>query len=377
MAASLSYSAQQQQQQPQQQQQFVVHRRPLAAAPPALDYLSHSRSRTTSSNVLPPPQTYSQHPQIPPMNQSRRTLSNATASTTSTHSGRLPAAPSSYASSIRRSTSSRSNNSPSSYVSLMRKQKATVWCDRAQLDDPRLIAQQRAAKLRAQIEVVGGVSATGNGSRSTASSGGIASKIRHHGAVKASAYSAAGNLSGAGVPMRLSASEVDDDDNSDEDGAIARYHQRNNSGRSSLGSAHRMRESYHAGPTPVMSRFSSGGTPPSNNSHSPVDRQLEPRERHDSTATDLSYSDATPQPGTYRNDYFNHPGGNGGSSGSIQEERSFGEVGGLPMRASVSHNYTADQQKTNDELRRRGSVDDRTTTMSGVRLFVANPDMDD
>ncbi|KAI4765819.1 hypothetical protein E4T52_02790 [Aureobasidium sp. EXF-3400] len=362
MATSLDYPA----------QQFNVHRRPLPANTPAMDYLAHSRSRTISSTVIPP-QQYHQHPQS--SNQSRRTLSNATTSTTSTHSsnvhGRVPAAPSSYASSIRRSTSSRSNNSPSSYVSLMRKQKATVWCDRAQLEDPRILAQQRAAKVRAQMEVVGGVSATGN-ARSGGSSGGIASKIRHHGAVKASAYSAAGNLSGAGVPMRLSASEVDED-NSDDDSAIARYHQRNNSGRSSLGSGHRMRESYYAGPTPTAARFSNGSTPPSNTS--PVDKHPESRERQDSIATTRSYSDATPQQGANRNDYFTHPGGNGGSSGSIQEERSFGDVGGLPMRAPVSYNY--DQQKTNDELRRRGSVDDRTTTMSGVRLFVANPDMDD
>jgi hypothetical protein len=364
MAASLDYPA----------QQFNVHRRPLPANTPAMDYLTHSRSRTISSNVIPP-QQYHQHSQPPQSAQSRRTLSNATTSTTSTHSssvhGRVPAAPSSYASSIRRSTSSRSNNSPSSYVSLMRKQKATVWCDRAQLEDPRILAQQRAAKVRAQMEVVGGVSATGN-ARSGGSGGGIASKIRHHGAVKASAYSAAGNLSGAGVPMRLSASEVDED-NSDDDSAIARYHQRNNSGRSSLGSGHRMRESFYAGPTPTAARFSNGSTPPSNTS--PVDKHPETRERQDSIATTRSYSDATPQQGANRNDYFTHPGGNGGSSGSIQEERSFGDVGGLPTRAPISYNY--DQQKTNDELRRRGSVDDRTSTMSGVRLFVANPDMDD
>lgn len=367
MAASLDYPA----------QQFNVHRRPLPSGTPAMDYLSHSRSRTISSNVMPAPQQYQHSPVPPPLNQSRRTLSNATTSTTSTHSsvhGRVPAAPSSYASSIRRSTSSRSNNSPSSYVSLMRKQKATVWCDRAQLEDPRILAQQRAAKVRAQMEVVGGVSATGNG-RTGGSSGGIASKIRHHGAVKASAYSAAGNLSGAGVPMRLSASEVDED-NSDDDSAIARYHQRNNSGRSSLGSGQRMRESYYAGPTPTATRFSNGSTPPSRNSHSPVDRQSEPRDRQDSTATTRSYSDATPQQGAVRNDYFTHPGGNGGSSGSIQEERSFGDVGGLPTRNPMHTYGGSDQQKTNDELRRRGSVDDRTTTMSGVRLFVANPDSD-
>ena len=36
-----------------------------------------------------------------------------------------------------------------------------------------------------------------------------------------------------------------------------------------------------------------------------------------------------------------------------------------------------EDKHTADELRRRGSVDDRTMTMSGaVRLFVANPDMD-
>ncbi|KAI4723082.1 hypothetical protein E4T48_00756 [Aureobasidium sp. EXF-10727] len=368
MAASVDYPA----------QQFNVHRRPLPSSTPAMDYLQHSRSRTMSSNIVPAQQYQHQHPQqphLPSLNQSRRTLSNATTSTASTHSsvhGRVPAAPSSYASSIRRSTSSRSNNSPSSYVSLMRKQKATVWCDRAQLEDPRILAQQRAAKVRAQMEVVGGVSATGN-NRSTGSSGGIASKIRHHGAVKASAYSAAGNLSGAGVPMRLSASEVDED-NSDDDSAIARYHQRNNSGRSSLGSGRHMRESYYAGPTPTATRFSNGSTPPSNNSYSPVDKHPDSRERQDSIATTRSYSDATPQQGAPRNDYFTHPGGNGSSSGSIQEER-FGDVGNLPTRTPVSYNY--DQQKTNDELRRRGSVDDRTTTMSGVRLFVANPDMDD
>jgi len=36
-----------------------------------------------------------------------------------------------------------------------------------------------------------------------------------------------------------------------------------------------------------------------------------------------------------------------------------------------------EREKKEDELRRRGSVDDRAMTMSGVRLFVANPDSDD
>jgi len=39
---------------------------------------------------------------------------------------------------------------------MMRKQKATVWCDRAQYEDPRMLAAQRQAKARAAQEVAGG-----------------------------------------------------------------------------------------------------------------------------------------------------------------------------------------------------------------------------
>jgi hypothetical protein len=37
----------------------------------------------------------------------------------------------------------------------------------------------------------------------------------------------------------------------------------------------------------------------------------------------------------------------------------------------------AEKARKADELRRRGSVDERTTTMTNVRLFVANPDLSD
>lgn len=322
----------------------------------------------------------------------RRTLSNATTSTSSSNQPQNLArtttntAPSSYASSIRRSTSSRSNNTPSSYVALMRKQKATVWCDRAQHEDPRLLAQQRAAKMRATQEVVGGVSATATSRTSTSSSGiagGVRSKIRHHGAVKASAYSAAGNLSGAGVPMRLSASEVDEENSEDEDKSAnsARYHQRNRSGRSSLGSGHRTQSAYMSGITPTPggpgARFSAGSTPPSAQSYSPEDHSRTTSLQHGSTNT-LHAEDETPVPDTYRNDYFTQRGGSGGSGSS--EEARFGDVSGLPLKSAARENAygSADQQrKTSEELRRRGSVDDRTMTMSGVRLFVANPDLSD
>ncbi|KAF2816427.1 uncharacterized protein BDZ99DRAFT_505855 [Mytilinidion resinicola] len=312
----------------------------------------HSRTRTSSSSVFP--QQYQQQFQ----QGSRRTLSNATASTTSTNAsggqGMIRTN-----SGLRRSSSSRSgNNSPTSYVSLMRKQKATVWCDRAQSEDPRIQAAQRAAKMRATMEVVGGNT---TGRTSTSSSGvaaGVRSKIRHHGAPKASLY-APGNMAGSGVPMRLSASEVDENDSEDADSQKAGqpYHQRTGSGRSSLGSGRRIQYLNAQG------RMSTSSTPPSNNS--PAD----------------TLEEETPVPGNYapkQADYFaqsTRTGLSGGSGSSGERENSFGNLGQMQQ---LPPRHAEEEKKGSDDLRRRGSVDDRTMTMSGAgRLFIANPDLSD
>ncbi|KAK1963367.1 hypothetical protein LZ32DRAFT_514718, partial [Colletotrichum eremochloae] len=150
---------------------------------------SHSRTRTTSSNVFP---TAIQSPTPMHLSQqhNRRSPSVNTFSTTSS----VPPPPAAYRTSptndLRRSTSSRSGGSiqPTGYVALLRKQKATVWCDRAQYEDPRLLAQQRAAKMRATLEVIGG-QRTASGLSSSAArtstgisaTGKVAAKIRHHG----------------------------------------------------------------------------------------------------------------------------------------------------------------------------------------------------
>lgn len=300
----------------------------------------------------------------------RRTLSSSTSSTSSTGVAaglqRAPTNSSSYASAPRRSTSSRSASSasPTSYVALMRKQKATVWCDRAQHEDPRILAAQRAAKMRAAMEVAGGHKHAAQAARVSSSSsgmvGGVRSKIRHHGAPKASTYTGGALLAaGGGVPMRLSASEVDDDADSDDDsGNGQKYHSRTGSGRSSMGSGHKVHSSYMASGR----GYSNGSTPPSG--HSPVDSMGDLREEE------------TPVPnqyGTQSDDYFAQPGGRGGS-GSSGEERRFGGVGGLPQTQRTGEQ---EHRKTSEELRRRGSVDDRTMTMSAGRLFVANPDLSD
>ena len=160
-------------------------------------------------------------------------------------------------------------------------------------------------------------------------------------------------MSGAGVPIRLSATEVDDNDSDEDlDSKYAKYNQRNGSGRSSLGS----------GPKASTSNISTGqsrsneSTPPSG--HSPVNS--------------LGYvaEERTPMP-NYTNmnqsDYFDQAGDD------AEAEEQFGGIGRLPP----SKPKTERDFKLEEELRRRGSVDDRAMTMSGQRLFVANPDLSD
>jgi len=257
--------------------------------------------------------------------------------------------------SIRRSTSSRSSSSPTSYVALMRKQKGTVWCDRSQHEDPRLLAQQKAAKMRATLEVHGG-NATASGRTSTIGSGSMVGKIRHHGVPKAPGYVPV-NLSGAGVPIRLSATEVGVAEEELDDGDSGRLQTRTGSGRSSLGSSR-----FPSGYQRPQGRFSSSSTPPSGGG----------------SPGDIPEAQETPVPNdTKKNgeDYFNAPGGNGESAGSGDREDSFGNI--TDMAAPSAAVKQADSAKKADDLRRRGSVDDRAMTMSGVRLFVANPDLDD
>lgn len=235
----------------------------------------------------------------------------------------------------------------------MRKQKGTVWCDRAQHEDPRILAAQRQAKMRAAAEVAGGHSYASIRTSTSSSGvvGGVRSKIRHHGAPKASAYNAT-VISGAGVPMRLSASEVDDGNDSDEETG-ARHHARNGSGRSSLGSGRRG-NSYQA--SSLNRGYSNGSTPPA---HSPVDSMGELREEE------------TPMPNQQEQDnYF-------GQEYEAGDEEKFGSIGGLPKPLGPTAEEKAQRGSTAEDLKRRGSVDDRTMTMSNVRLYVANPDLSD
>ncbi|KFY24318.1 hypothetical protein V493_05315, partial [Pseudogymnoascus sp. VKM F-4281 (FW-2241)] len=257
------------------------------------------------------------------------------------------------------------------YVALLRKQKATVWCDRAQHLDPRHVAAQRAAKARAHLEVAGAPDSgrtltTTSTAQSGLASGGsrVAAKIRHHGKAGLVGYAPAGDfgVGVGGVPMRLSATEVEGEDSDGDDvpAANVHHHRRTGSGRSSLGSSKRgVRQS---GSGSGGGRWSGGGA-------TPRDSQGE---------FDVV---VVPPGGT--------PGGNAdaGSMASGSSAERMDAVAELDAARVASNSLlkqvgggggvTREKSVRNpEELRRRGSVDERTMTMSAQRLFVANPDED-
>ncbi|KAI4268822.1 MAG: hypothetical protein L6R38_007712 [Xanthoria sp. 2 TBL-2021] len=335
--------------------------------------VDHSRtSPSTSSPYLPYPRTSTQSTGSPynkntnsnaaPL--SRRTPSTSTTSTSNTSHGPSRAS-STISNPLSRTSSARSGQSitSSSYVALMRKQKATVWCDRAQHEDPRILAQQKAAKLRAAREVSGG---GGNTIGRTSTSGslgsgslGVRSKIRHHGMQKAAGYSYGNMLGGGGVPLRLSATEVGDEgsprlatDNGRE------LQQRVNSGRSSMGSNQWLNTGSQQG-----HRYSEGSTPTSGAGGS-INGEA-----------NIPELEETPVPRDHPNShgYFGLESAAAARKSTSSSETEFGDVGQLQAPPAAG-GAKKEEGKSAEELRRRGSVDERANTMTGVRLFVANPD---
>ncbi len=259
----------------------------------------------------------------------------------------------------------------------MRKQKATVWCDRAQQEDPRLLAQQKIAKMRATAEVIGGAHtgrlSTG-GSGSLAGGNRVTAKIRHHGKAGLVGYSPGDLVGGVGgVPMRLSASEVEGGDSDDDaDSGKVGYHHRSGSGRSSVGSGRRrLTYSRHSGASSVAGKWSAGHSPPG---------EME----------DVAEAGETPMPASHprAKDYFAGDGNEDGSTRSIGSgssgerndnvpELGTGDAARLAANSLLKATITREKSVRNpDELRRRGSVDERTMTMSAGRLYIANPDAD-
>ncbi|OAA75719.1 hypothetical protein LEL_07707 [Akanthomyces lecanii RCEF 1005] len=300
----------------------------------------------------------------------RRSPSIGAFSTSSSFHQPPPAAYRTSTSDLRRSTSSRSvttQGGGSSYVALLRKQKATVWCERAQYEDPRVVAQQRAAKMRANLEVV-----TSNNTGRTQTglaSAKVAGKIRHGKAPVVGYAPGETHVGVGGVPLRLSAREIDGDGSDDDDtGPMMasrkdQQHRRagSSSGRSSTGSGRQ-----------AQYRTSGSGTPARNPSLAGTPERTEslahkPQQHKQSIDESAGPTDDA-------------------ASGRAQSSRSGGserrddvlELGQGPKLAHNSKLHSAltreKSVKSPEELKRRGSVDERTSTLTSGRLFIANPD---
>ncbi|KAK4239675.1 hypothetical protein C8A03DRAFT_42751 [Achaetomium macrosporum] len=353
---------------------------------------THSRSRTTSSNTFPtgmqapfPPNPYQPQTHLaqPQMNHQRRSPSVNTFSTVSSGGMAPPAA---YRTSptldIRRSTSSRSGGAPGSpqstgYVALLRKQKATVWCDRAQYEDPRLLAQQRAAKMRANLEIVGGgglgIGGVSSGRTSTglSSTGGkVAAKIRHHGKPTVIGYSPGSNYNGiGGVPLRLSATEVEGEESEEDDAAIQQrlHHRRTgSSGRNSIASGRRA--------TPYRS---SGGLAATNTQHSGSTKwsPSDTPERSGSMVEERPGEQALAGDDARSGKTRSFESGSSGERLDDVPELSAGNTVHLANHSMKHATVTREKSvKSIDELKRRGSVDERAMSLTAGRLYIANPD---
>lgn len=239
------------------------------------------------------------------------------------------------------------------------------------------MAAQKQAKMRATMEVIGGGNgrlSTSGGSASLAGSKGVTAKIRHGGKAVLVGYNPGDLVGGVGgVPMRLSATEVEGEDSDDDTDSAKIYHQRTGSGRSSVGSGRRgLTYSRQSGASSTGGRWSAGHTPPS--------------ERRDSVQDDPG---ETPVPSTHPRvkDYFSADGNGDGTrsagSGSSGEradavaELSTVDAARLASNSLLKSTITREKSVKNpEELRRRGSVDERTMTMSAGRLYIANPDAD-
>ena len=178
--------------------------------------------------------------------------------------------------------------------------------------------------------------------------------------------------------MRLSASEVGDDGKSaDADGRrISGAHRRSGSGTHSFAATQRAASSNlrTMNTTSTDSRLSRAETMQTNSSDPPEGVVESGPDRFGQAPN------GTARPGLSHATQQRGSGYSGQSTSSGEREASFGSVNTLPQqqqRGVPAPNREASVKKSPEELRRRGSVDDRTMTMSAGRLFVANPDLSD
>lgn len=228
------------------------------------------------------------------------------------------------------------------------------------------------------MEVIGGqvqtrTSTSGSGG-ALAGSNRVTAKIRHHGKAGLVGYSPGDLVGGVGgVPMRLSASEVEGGDSDDDTDSARHYahHKRTGSGRSSIGSGRRgLTYSRQSGASSTVGRWSSGNSPPDS-----ITNLLEAGE----TPVPIGHPKAKGYFAADGNGDGTRSAGSGSSGERADNVPDLGKVDAARLASNKLLQSTVTREKSvrnPEELRRRGSVDERTMTMGHGRLYIANPDAD-
>lgn len=226
-----------------------------------------------------------------------------------------------------------------------------------------------------------GISTAGRSSTGLSGAGGkVVGKIRHHGKPGVVGYAPDSNYVGVGgVPLRLSATEVEGEDSDDDDpGRSSLHHRRTgSSGRSSTAGS--IGQSGGRGPRGLNYRASNGsglqmtggGSQNSNsNRHwtTGSNGQNTPERRGSLAGASLEKraSDAASRTSSAGERADDVP-----DLDSAAARLASNSLSNSLMNATLTREKSV---KNPDELRRRGSVDERTMTLTSGRLFIANPD---
>lgn len=183
-------------------------------------------------------------------------------------------------------------------------------------------------------------------------------KFRHHGKPGVVGYTPENNYIGVGgVPLRLSATEVEGEDSEEDDVSTSRLHHRRtgSSGRSSTASGRR-----------GVPYRTSGSIGQSGKRWSP----------NDTPERGSMLDDAEYKPGEERLERATstHSGSSAERADALPELSTSGAAK-LASNSLLNAALTREKSVKNpEELKRRGSVDERTMTLSSGRLFIANPD---
>lgn len=259
-----------------------------------------------------------------------------------------------------------------------------------------MAAAQRAAKMRAAVEMNGGraldsdgVSYPGGGQGAGRTATGLSSvggkvgaKIRHHGKPGVVGYTSDNNYAAGvgGVPLRLSATEVEGEDSDDDEpngGMMSRnmgnHRRTGSSGRSSTASGRLRHQQSQPGGTLTYRTSGHLGSMGSaaGRRWSPGDTPERSGSLVDNEQSRMSTMASTTYPADETRSFAS--GSSAERADAVPDMAALNRAKNSAQHAALTREKST---KTVDELKRRGSVDERTMTLTGSagRLFIANPD---